>query len=154
GLAQALADESATAARRETAVTVDLGPLREEILAVAAEVDAEARVARRRDLTTTVPIRPPLEGEPIPTRTMARLLHEQGHHRRALAILENLASQRPLDPDLEADLERVRRALGAARASAPSGAQATAAPRAELVTMLLADKRVLLAWGLSEESLA
>lgn len=141
---------------RHTAVTMDLGPLRDEVLRVADEQQLLAKAAARREAAVTVPIRVPreLEDEPIPTRTMARLLHEQGHHRRALAILENLLAQRPGDVGLEADLAAVQHALGLPRASLAPGARADASPRAELVTMLLPDRRVLLAWGLSEESIA
>jgi len=101
-----------------------------------------------------VPVNVPndMQDEPIPTRTMARLLHEQGHHRRALAILENLLAQRPGDVALEAELSAVQRALRAPKQEVAAGARSET-PRAELVTMLLPDKRVLLAWGLSEDSL-
>jgi hypothetical protein len=141
---------------RHTAVTMDLGPLRDEVLRVADEQQLLVKAAARREAAVTVPIRVPreLEDEPIPTRTMARLLHEQGHHRRALAILENLLAERPGDVGLEADLAAVQHALGLPRASLVSGGRADSSPRAELVTMLLPDRRVLLAWGLSEESIA
>lgn len=141
---------------RATAVTMDLGPLRDEILQAAEEHKAVAQAKHRESVT--VPIRVPvnvpndMQDEPIPTRTMARLLHEQGHHRRALAILENLLAQRPGDVALEAELSAVQRALRAPKQEVAAGARPES-PRAELVTMLLPDKRVLLAWGLSEESL-
>ncbi|MBK6575323.1 MAG: hypothetical protein IPG17_03775 [Sandaracinaceae bacterium] len=141
---------------RHTAVTMDLGPLRDEILRVADEQQLLTKAAARREAAVTVPIRVPreLEDEPIPTRTMARLLHEQGHHRRALAILENLLAERPGDVGLEADLAAVQHALGLPRAPLVAGGRVDSSPRAELVTMLLPDRRVLLAWGLSEESIA
>lgn len=141
---------------RDTAVTMDLGPLRDEILlAAAADPQPAAPDVRALRESVTVPIRPPLdlEDEPIPTRTMARLLHEQGHHRRAQAILENLLAQRPGDLALEADLVAVQRALRGPKPPAAPGSRAES-PRAELVTLLLPDRRVLLAWGLSEESIA
>lgn len=142
------------ASLRDTAVTMDLGPLRDEILLAADPQPAVPDVRAMRE-SVTVPIRPPLdlEDEPIPTRTMARLLHEQGHHRRALAILESLLAQRPGDLALEADLEAVQRALRGPKQPAAPGSRAES-PRAELVTLLLPDRRVLLAWGLSEESIA
>lgn len=144
----------AAPSQRDTAVTMDLGPLRDEILLAADPQPVVPDVRAIRE-SVTVPIRPPLdlEDEPIPTRTMARLLHEQGHHRRALAILENLLAQRPGDLALEADLVAVQRALRVPKAEVVAGARAES-PRSELVTLLLPDRRVLLAWGLSEESIA
>lgn len=145
---------------RDVTTTLDLGPLRGEILLVQPDALEHQRAAHRRETATTVPIRVPRvrdSDEPIPTRTMARLLHEQGHHRRALAILQNLLAQRPGDRELQADLEAVGRSLGLAHTPAAPlnpGARAQPSPRAELVSMLLPGSRVLLAWGLSDESLA
>ena len=47
----------------------------------------------------------------------------------------------------------VQRALRVPRSEVVAGAR-TESPRAELVTLLLPDRRVLLAWGVSEESIA
>ncbi|MCB9629209.1 MAG: hypothetical protein H6725_17695 [Sandaracinaceae bacterium] len=139
---------------RDTTTTLDLGPLKAEVLLARGEDDPLAAAAERRAAATTIPIKVPRDAddEPIPTRTMARLLHEQGHHRRALAILEKLLQERPGDPELEADIAAVGRSLGVPRAA--PGARPEPTVRAELVTMLLPDRRVLLAWGLGEASLA
>ncbi|MCB9657605.1 MAG: hypothetical protein R3B40_06630 [Polyangiales bacterium] len=149
------ADEPPPHDLRATAVTMDLGPLRDEVLRPLDTADALAMAAQRRAVATTVPLRVSGAGdtdEPIPTRTMARLLHEQGHHRRALAILEGLVERHPEDPALHADLTSVRKALGLTEPA--QGAKHDPQARAELVTMRLPDARVLLAWGLSEASLA
>ena len=38
--------------------------------------------------------------EPFPTRTMARILANQGHYKRSLAIYANLLRDEPNDPEL------------------------------------------------------
>jgi hypothetical protein len=49
-------------------------------------------------------------GEPIRTRTMARLLASQGYLERALTIYEHLLAEQPDDPTLCAETEAARRA--------------------------------------------
>ncbi len=46
--------------------------------------------------------------EPLPTRTMARILADQGHFRRSLAIYANLLRDTPNDPELRGEADAVR----------------------------------------------
>jgi len=46
--------------------------------------------------------------EPFPTRTMARILAEQGHFKRALAIYAKLLGDEPEDRELSVEAEEVR----------------------------------------------
>jgi len=46
--------------------------------------------------------------EPFPTRTMARILAEQGHFKRSLAIYAKLLRDQPEDAELSAEAEEVR----------------------------------------------
>ncbi len=46
--------------------------------------------------------------EPLPTRTMARILADQGHYKRSLAIYANLLRDRPNDPELRGEADAVR----------------------------------------------
>ncbi|MFZ1866250.1 MAG: hypothetical protein WAU39_18660 [Polyangiales bacterium] len=46
--------------------------------------------------------------EPFPTRTMARILAEQGHFKRALAIYAKLLGEEPEDRELSVEAEEVR----------------------------------------------
>ncbi|HSN84982.1 MAG TPA: hypothetical protein VLS88_20555 [Polyangiales bacterium] len=46
--------------------------------------------------------------EPFPTRTMARILAEQGHFKRSLAIYGKLLRDQPEDAELSAEAEEVR----------------------------------------------
>jgi hypothetical protein len=57
--------------------------------------------------------------EPIPTRTMARILAEQGHFKRSLAIYARLLDEEPDDGDLIAEVEAVREEAKARRSYAP-----------------------------------
>lgn len=50
---------------------------------------------------------PTTEDEPIQTRTMARLLANQGHSERALAIYDLLVSESPEDADLKAERDEL-----------------------------------------------
>jgi len=52
--------------------------------------------------------------EPFPTRTMARILADQGHFKRALAIYAALLRDEPIDRELRAEADEVR-ALSRAR---------------------------------------
>lgn len=46
--------------------------------------------------------------EPFPTRTMARILADQGHYKRSLAIYADLVRRMPDDRDLQGEAEKVR----------------------------------------------
>ena len=46
--------------------------------------------------------------EPFPTRTMARILADQGHFKRALAIYAALLRNEPSDTELRAEAAEVR----------------------------------------------
>jgi len=46
--------------------------------------------------------------EPFPTRTMARILAEQGHFKRSLAIYAALLRDRPADRELSAEADEIR----------------------------------------------
>lgn len=53
--------------------------------------------------------------EPFPTQTMARILAEQGHYKRSLAIYTALLRNSPSDPELQREAAAVRlRTRGAA----------------------------------------
>jgi hypothetical protein len=51
--------------------------------------------------------------EPIRTRSMARLLAQQGHPQRALSILEYLLARNAADAELRAEAEAVRAVIAA-----------------------------------------
>lgn len=57
--------------------------------------------------------------EPFPTRTMARILAEQGHYKRSLAIYARLLSEEPNDGELGAEADAVRAEARARRSHAP-----------------------------------
>jgi len=57
--------------------------------------------------------------EPIPTRTMARILAEQGHFKRSLAIYSKLLDEEPEDGELAREVESVREEAKARRSYAP-----------------------------------
>lgn len=57
--------------------------------------------------------------EPIPTRTMARILAEQGHFKRSLAIYARLLDEEPDDGDLVAEVNAVREEAKTRRSYAP-----------------------------------
>lgn len=73
-----------------------LPPTREEPVHAAAPARPSSRASAKS-----------AAGEPIRTRTMARLLAAQGHPERALAIYEALMADDP-DPSLRAEAERLR----------------------------------------------
>ena len=56
--------------------------------------------------------------EPFPTRTMARILAEQGHYKRALAIYATLLREHPTNPELLQEAEAVRTRSRSRRAEA------------------------------------
>ena len=57
--------------------------------------------------------------EPFPTRTMARILAEQGHFKRSLAIYARLVDEEPNDGELAAEAKAVRAQARARRSHAP-----------------------------------
>lgn len=57
--------------------------------------------------------------EPIPTRTMARILAEQGHYKRSLAIYAKLLDEEPADSELLQEAAAVREEAKARRSEAP-----------------------------------
>ena len=57
--------------------------------------------------------------EPIPTRTMARILAEQGHYKRSLAIYSKLLDEEPADAELLEEAATVREEARARRSQAP-----------------------------------
>jgi len=57
--------------------------------------------------------------EPFPTRTMARILAEQGHFKRSLAIYARLVDEEPDDGELAAEAKAVRAQARARRSHAP-----------------------------------
>ena len=103
-----------------------------EPVPVAAEPEpasAEPEPASASEVDSGPPSRPPagvfsnhggLFEEPIPTRTMARILAEQGHYKRSLAIYSILLEDGPGDGELLAEVEAVREEAKARRSQAPS----------------------------------
>ena len=57
--------------------------------------------------------------EPFPTRTMARILAEQGHYKRSLAIYARLLQEEPADRELSNEADAVRAQARARRSHAP-----------------------------------
>ncbi len=57
--------------------------------------------------------------EPFPTRTMARILADQGHFKRSLAIYAKLLVDQPNDTELSGEAERVRAQARARRSEHP-----------------------------------
>jgi hypothetical protein len=53
--------------------------------------------------------------EPFPTRTMARILADQGHFKRSLAIYAALLRSEPKNADLRAEADQVRASSRARR---------------------------------------
>ena len=90
--------------------------------------------------------------EPIATRTMARLLADQGHPRRALAIYEKLLREKPGD----ASLEEEAAALGGGRARTPKTATEAASgdddddshATGEVVFVRGPEGQLIVAWSL------
>ena len=57
--------------------------------------------------------------EPFPTRTMARILADQGYFKRSLAIYAHLLDEEPENTDLQAEADTVRSRSRARRSHAP-----------------------------------
>lgn len=86
------------------------------------------------------------EREPIRTRTMAKLLSQQGYHRRALAIYEDLLEMHPDDEELAAAVTKAQqRAGGSAKSNEDSS---------QVVSVAVNDTTVLVAWELSDARIA
>ena len=85
-----------------------------------------------------------IEGEPIPTRTMAKLLSDQGHYHRALAIYRKLLIEHPGDETLQREAHRVQQ-----RRDHRSGNKADPTGDCELVATALGGGKVLISWRLS-----
>ena len=89
-------------------------------VAVPAPVAVSAKVTEKANASLTdsgPPSRPPagvfsksvgMFDEPFPTRTMARILAEQGHFKRSLAIYAGLQRDAPGDRELSAEAADVR----------------------------------------------
>lgn len=97
------------------------------------------------DAPTTTPPSPEApagaQDEPIRTRTLARLLAQQGHRRRAMAMLESLLAETPQDAELQAELEALRATPG-------DGGEA------EMVSLAVDEQTVWVSWRVSEQGIA
>jgi len=94
----------------------------------SAPATASATATEAESGTDGPPSRPPagvftpsagLFEEPFPTRTMARILAEQGHFKRSLAIYARLVDEEPDDGELAAEAKAVRAQARARRSHAP-----------------------------------
>lgn len=104
----------------------------ESVNAAATALGSEAAIVKPIESESTAETgtssRPPagvfsndatLFDEPFPTRTMARILAEQGHFKRALAIYARLLDREPADSELVAEASAVRAQARARRPHAP-----------------------------------
>ena len=98
----------------------------ESVPASATEAGSESE--SESGIDSGPPSRPPagvfsrsagLFEEPFPTRTMARILAEQGHFKRSLAIYARLVDEEPNDGELAAEAKAVRAQARARRSHAP-----------------------------------
>jgi hypothetical protein len=80
----------------------------------------------------------PPDDEPIRTRTLARLLAQQGHRQRAAAMYEALLEKQPDDDELRAELAGLR-AAGAEEASP------------DLISVAVDDHTVWVGWSVTSE---
>lgn len=117
------APESETAPVAETAPESETAPVAE-----TAPESASGGPQSRAETGAAPSSRPPagvfstsggLFEEPIPTRTMARILAEQGHYKRSLAIYARLLVDEPDDGELSAEADAVRAQARARRSHAP-----------------------------------
>jgi hypothetical protein len=81
---------------------------------------------------------PPPDDEPIRTRTLARLLAQQGHRQRAAAMYETLLEEQPDDDELRAELEALR--AGGAEETPP-----------DLISVAVDDHTVWVGWNVTSE---
>lgn len=115
-------------------------------------VAADARPAARRASRDTIE---DAEHEPIPTRTMARLLADQSHYQRALAIYGRLIEKRPDDRDLRREADAVRERARASRTRPADGEEDDAgARRQEVVSVRVDPETVLVSWEVSDVGIA
>jgi hypothetical protein len=93
---------------------------------------------------------PPSGGEPIETKTMAHLLAEQGHTRRALGIYHKLLEQRPGDPELEGLIEKLRNR----RRDEGKDPNGTSGHDQEVVSVAVDAQQVLVSWAVHQDAIA
>jgi predicted Zn-dependent protease len=87
--------------------------------------------------------------EPIKTRTMARVLLEQGHPRRALSILRKLVDEQPDNASLRDELQQAEQAL---QKDSEEDHQEDADPeQGEIVFVPLQAQQAIVAWEISEQ---
>ena len=100
-----------------TATATDTAPDTDTATATATATATEAESDPPSSSASGPPSRPPVGvfsktasifDEPFPTLTMARILAEQGHFKRALAIYATLLREGPADAQLSAEAEDVR----------------------------------------------
>lgn len=96
-----------------------------------------------------------LADEPIPTRTMAKLLAEQGHGRRALAIYRKLLRESPGDEDLRQAIDRLEASRGRGTKSQASAGDTDddESEGVEVVALPVGEARVLVAWSIAGPAL-
>jgi hypothetical protein len=81
---------------------------------------------------------PPPDDEPIRTRTLARLLAQQGHRQRAAAMYEALLEKQPDDDELRTELAALR--AGGAEETSP-----------DLISVAVDDHTVWVGWSVTSE---
>jgi len=91
--------------------------------------------------------------EPVMTQTMARLLDEQGHHRRALAIYEELVRQKPDDTGLKREQEGARERARKRRKPSTSSDESDSDEHG-VVALRLDDATALVSWQLDADALS
>jgi hypothetical protein len=104
-----------------------------------APVEPSGEVAATPRHLTPVPP-PGTPDEPIRTRTLARLLAQQGHRQRALAMYEALLAEVPEDDDLRAERDELK-------------ASSAADGEAEMVSVAVDARTVWVSWRVSEQGL-
>ena len=96
---------------------------------VVSEPESDSEAESPTEADNGPPSRPPagvfspspgLFEEPFPTLTMARILAEQGHYKRALSIYARLLDEEPADAQLGAEAEAVRAQARTRRSHAPN----------------------------------
>lgn len=84
--------------------------------------------------------------EPIETRTMAKILADQGYRRRALAIYRKLVDQSPDDADLRAEMKAVR--------ESKKPADDDEDPERDECVAVAADDHAVVAWKVGDAAVA
>lgn len=87
-------------------------------------------------------------GEPIQTRTMARLLAEQGHARRALAMYDELLERSPHDAELRGERDRL-----AEQGDVSPDPTADDGEANEVAAVAVDAERVLVSWNVSPQAI-